>query len=61
MVFDATHAAMPNGSGLNALSSANQPVAIAPVPGDSNKYFIFTNTANYTTGGTISVSFVLTG
>src|SRR4249920_282010 len=26
-VYDATHSAMPNGSGLNALSSANQPVA----------------------------------
>ncbi len=60
LVYDAAHSQMPAGSGLNANSSANQPVAICPVPGAAsiNKYFIFTNTANFTTGGSISVSVV---
>jgi PKD repeat protein len=57
-VFDATHQTMLNGTGLTANSSANQPVAICAVPGQTNKYFIFTNTANFTTGGTISRSVV---
>src|SRR6266850_147249 len=57
-IYDATHVAMPNGSGLNALSSANQPVAICAVPGQKDKYFVFTNNTNFTTGGSISVSIV---
>src|SRR5260221_903245 len=57
-VYNAFHLIMPNGSGLLANTSANQPVVICPVPGDSTKYFIFTNTANYTTGGSIAVSIV---
>src|SRR5258706_6011900 len=57
-VYDAAHLAMPNGSGLNALSSANQPVAICAVPGQPNKYFVFTNNTNFTAGGSISVSIV---
>lgn len=57
-VFDVTHAQMPNGFGLNALTSANQPVAISQVPGVPNQYYIFTNTASFTTGGTISVTTV---
>jgi len=58
IVYDATHAAMPNGSGLSALSSANQPVAICAVPGQTDKYFVFTNSTDFTTGGSISVSIV---
>jgi len=57
-VYNAFGAKMPNGSGLLGNTSANQPVVISPVPGDSTKYFIFTNTANYTTGGSIAVSIV---
>jgi large repetitive protein len=57
-VYNTFGTVMPNGSGLLANSSANQPVVISPVPGDSTKYFIFTNTANYTTGGSIAVSIV---
>ncbi len=57
-VYDACHLLMPNGSGLSANTSANQPVVVSPVPGSPNKYFIFTNTANYTTGGAISKSVV---
>lgn len=57
-VYDAFHTLMPNGSGFTANSSANQPVVICPVPGQPTKYFIFTNTANFTTGGTISRSVV---
>jgi len=57
-VFDVTNQPMPNGNGLTANSVANQPVVICPVPGQTNKYFIFTNTANYTTVGTVSRSVV---
>ncbi len=57
-VYDATHAQMPNGMGLSGNTLANQPVAICPVPGQTNKYFIFTSTANFTAGGTINVSVV---
>jgi hypothetical protein len=60
LIYDAIHTRMPGGLGLTANTSANQPVAICPVPGaaNKNKYFIFTNTASFTTGGTISVSVV---
>lgn len=57
-VYDATNALMPAGSGLNANPSANQPVAICQMPGDSTKFFVFTNSSSYTIGGNISVSVV---
>ncbi len=57
-VYDANHMLMPNGSGLNANTNANSPVAICPVPGRAGKYFVFTNTASFTTGGAISYSVV---
>lgn len=53
-VYDGCHLRMPNGTGLTGNSSANQPAVVSPIPGQPNKYFIFTNTANFTTGGTIS-------
>jgi hypothetical protein len=57
-IYDANHMLMPNGSGLNANSAANQPVAVCPVPGQTGKYFVFTNSADFTTGGNISYSVV---
>jgi len=57
-VYDATLAQMPLGSGLTGNTISNQPVVVCPVPGQQKKYFIFTNTANFTAGGTISVSVV---
>lgn len=57
-VYDATHSIMPNGTGLNALANTNQPVAISPMPGQTNRWYIFTNTASFTTGGSISRSAV---
>ncbi|MBX2916634.1 MAG: gliding motility-associated C-terminal domain-containing protein [Cyclobacteriaceae bacterium] len=57
-VYDATHALMPNGTGLVGQPNANQPVAISPMPGQTNRWFIFTNTASFTTGGSISRSAV---
>lgn len=41
-VRDATHQTMPNGTGL----SGNVNAAICPVPGQPNKYFLFTNSAS---------------
>lgn len=57
-VYDACHFPMPNGTGLNGQPDANQPVAIAPMPGQTNRYYIFTNSANFTTGGSITHSIV---
>ncbi|NOT74079.1 MAG: PKD domain-containing protein [Cyclobacteriaceae bacterium] len=59
-VYDFNNGQMPAGFGLLGNTAANQPVAICPVPGPGNekKYFIFTNTANFTAGGSISVSVV---
>src|SRR5690349_5441746 len=57
-VYDITHTAMPNGTGLSGNPAGNQPVAIAKVPGSTTQYYVFTNTANSTTGGTISYSIV---
>jgi len=57
-VIDLSHVQMPNGFGLNGLTTANQPVAICAVPGVSNQYYIFTNNASFTVGGTISVTTV---
>ncbi len=57
-VYNAFDLIMPTGAGLLGNTSANQPAVICPVPGDSTKFFIFTNTANYTTGGSIAVSLV---
>ncbi len=58
VVYDASHFKMPAGTGLNGNIASNQPTAICPVPGQSRKYFIFTNTASFITGGSISVSVV---
>ena len=57
-VYDITHTAMPNGTGLAGNPAGNQPVAIAKVPGSSTQYYVFTNTASGTTGGTVSYSIV---
>lgn len=59
-VYDisANPAPMPNGSGLLGNSSGNQPVAICPVPGVNNQYYIFTNSANGAAGGSIVFSIV---
>lgn len=57
-IYDASHLVMPNGGGLTANSSGNQPTTICPVPGQPGKYFVFTNTANFPAGGSISVSVV---
>ncbi|NJN41683.1 MAG: hypothetical protein HC811_05045, partial [Flammeovirgaceae bacterium] len=57
-VYDACHLQMLNGGGLSGNTSANQPVALSPVPGQPNKYYVFTNSANFTAGGAISVSVV---
>lgn len=53
-VYDACHGIMPNGNGLTANNLANQPTAVSTVPGQIKKYFLFTNTANFAAGGTIS-------
>lgn len=58
VIYDGGHLQMLNGGGLSGNNSGNQPVATCPVPGQPNKYFVFTNSANFLTGGTISRSVV---
>lgn len=53
-----TAAPMPNGTGLLGNTNGNQPVAICPVPGAPNQYYVFTNSANGAAGGSIVFSIV---
>lgn len=59
-VYDisANPAPMPNGTGLLGNTAGNQPVAISPVPGTNDQYYIFTNSANGVAGGSIVFSIV---
>ncbi|HRK55320.1 MAG TPA: PKD domain-containing protein [Cyclobacteriaceae bacterium] len=57
-VYDGCHGIMPNGNSLTANSAGNQPTAVSAVPGQPRKYFLFTNTANFTAGGAISRSVI---
>jgi len=58
-IYDACHIAMRGPSSnpflLTGNSSANQPAAVSSIPGVGNekKYFVFVNTADFTTGGII--------
>jgi large repetitive protein len=55
-VYDAVHQPMPGTGGLTGVVTANQPAAVSPIPGNRNRYFIFTNSADFSTAtaGTIS-------
>lgn len=55
-VYDANHLPMPNSTlpSLNGQPDANQPVVLSLVPGQTNQYYIFTNSANFPAGGSIS-------
>src|ERR1043165_2300075 len=50
-VWNAQHAQMPNGTGLQGNSSSTQSGVIVPWPGSSSKYFIFTADAFAATNG----------
>ncbi|MBN4066090.1 PKD domain-containing protein, partial [Candidatus Amoebophilus asiaticus] len=41
-VWDRTHNAMPNGTGLNGIQFSTQAALIVPIPNDTNLYYIFT-------------------
>jgi large repetitive protein len=60
VVYDisGTPTPMPNGFGLSANTAGNQPVAICPVPGVNDQFYIFTNSANGAAGGSVLVSIV---
>lgn len=57
-VYDACNLLMQNGSGLLGNPTSNQPVAICPVPGQPNKYFIFSNSATNIAAGSITYDVV---
>jgi large repetitive protein len=44
-IYDVSNQAMPNGSGLTAGTSLNQPVVVAQVPGSTDRYYVITNSA----------------
>lgn len=59
-VYDASNtliSGLPVG-GLSGNANGNQPVAMCAVPGSPGKYFLFTNSASYTTPGSINMSIV---
>ncbi len=53
-IYDASHQVMFGGTGLNGNPNGNQPVAIAREPGQTDRYFVFVNTADGTTPGTVT-------
>lgn len=57
-IYDASGAAMPNGTGISGNPSGNQPAVVAAVPGQPDQYFVFTNTADFNTGGDIFLTTV---
>jgi len=57
-VFDASHSVMTNGSGLTANISGNQNVAVCGVPGEVDRYYIFTNSTVYNAAGDIRYTVV---
>lgn len=60
-VYESTNNLMFNGAGLNANTNGNQAAAICNLPGSSDKYYIFTNTASFNTPGTIEYTIVNMG
>lgn len=57
-VYDVTHNAMPNGTGLAGNPAGNQGVAVAKVPGSPSQYYVFSNTASGAAGGTVTYTIV---
>lgn len=54
-VYDKTHVAMANGTGLSGNSSSSQSAIIAKQPGNTNIYCIFTQSGPYGTGAAYSL------
>ena len=42
LIYDANHITMPNGTGLKGNSSSTSSAIIVPLPGNSNRYYVFT-------------------
>lgn len=57
-VYESTHGLMLNGTGLNGNTNGNQPVAICNLPGSPDRYYIFTNDADFNSGGNIEYTVV---
>jgi hypothetical protein len=57
-IYDASNQPMPNGTGLGGNPAGNQAVAVAKVPGQDNQYYVFINSANGATGGSVSYRIV---
>lgn len=53
-IYDANGQVMPNGAALGGASVTNQSVALCPVPGQTNQFFVFTRDG----GGTVTMSTV---
>lgn len=58
VIYDVTGTQMPNGFGLSVNTSGNQAAATSAKPGQPGQYYVFTNTADFTTGGIIHVTTV---
>jgi gliding motility-associated-like protein len=54
VVYDRGHTLIAGYSALNGNTTSNQPAVVTALPGQNDQYLIIVNSADYTTGGTIS-------
>jgi large repetitive protein len=57
-IYDATHQSMPNGGGLTGNPGGAQPAVICRVPGQTDRYYVITNSAVTGTPGTLASTIV---
>jgi large repetitive protein len=55
-VYNACHLLMPNGGGLNGNPTLNQAAQVCLIPGQTNKYYIFTNSGGSIFRTTVDMS-----
>ncbi|HTF21522.1 MAG TPA: PKD domain-containing protein [Chryseolinea sp.] len=57
-IYDVSNQPIPNGTGLGGNPAGNQAVAVAKVPGQDDQYYVFVNSANGATPGSVSYRLV---
>ena len=58
IIYDVSNQPMPNGTGLGGNPAGNQAVAVAKVPGQDDQYYVFVNSANGATPGSVTYRLV---
>jgi large repetitive protein len=57
-IYDATHRSMPDGGGLTGNPNGGTPAVICRVPGQTNRYYVITNSGVVGTPGTLTSTIV---